>query len=129
MLKAALIIGLGGGLGAILRWFFGLFLNSFFPTIPPGTLVANLLAGYLIGLFLVIFMNNPTIAPEWKLFIITGFLGGLSTFSTFSAEVTTLLQQGRILWAGAAVSIHVVGSIAMTLLGMATVTLVKFLLK
>ncbi|MFD1260005.1 fluoride efflux transporter CrcB [Entomomonas asaccharolytica] len=129
MLKAALIIGLGGGLGAILRWVLGLLLNTLFPTIPPGTLVANLLAGYLIGLFLVIFMNNPNMAPEWKLFIITGFLGGLSTFSTFSAEVTTLLQQGRIFWAGAAVSVHVIGSITMTLLGMATVTFFKFLLK
>ncbi len=129
MLKAALIIGLGGGLGAILRWLLGLSLNSLFPVIPPGTLAANLIAGYLIGVFLVIFMNNPAIAPEWRLFIITGFLGGLSTFSTFSAEVTLLIQQGRLVMGGLAIATHVIGSIAMTLLGMASVTLIKLLLK
>lgn len=129
MLKAVLIIGLGGGLGAILRWLLGLSLNSLFPAIPPGTLAANLIAGYLIGIFLVIFMSNPAIAPEWKLFIITGFLGGLSTFSTFSAEVTLLIQQGRLVMGGLAIASHVIGSIAMTVLGMATVTFVKVLLK
>lgn len=129
MLKAVLIIGLGGGLGAILRWLLGLSLNSLFPAIPPGTLAANLIAGYLIGIFLVIFMSNPAIAPEWKLFIITGFLGGLSTFSTFSAEVTLLIQQGRLVMGGLAIASHVIGSIAMTVLGMTTVTFIKFLLK
>lgn len=129
MLKAVLIIGLGGGLGAILRWLLGLSLNSLFPAIPPGTLAANLIAGYLIGIFLVIFMSNPAIAPEWKLFIITGFLGGLSTFSTFSAEVTLLIQQGRLVMGGLAIASHVIGSIAMTVLGMASVSLVKLLVK
>jgi CrcB protein len=125
MFNSILAIGVGGALGALLRWAIGLWLNTLFPTIPPGTLLANLLGGYLIGLSLAIFANHPGLAPEWRLFVITGFLGGLTTFSTFSAEVTSLLQQGRLLWAGAAISVHVGGSLAMTLLGLATVTALK----
>lgn len=76
--------------------------------------------GYLIGLALAYFGQHAGLSPEWRLFIITGFLGGLTTFSTFSAEVTTLIQQERLLWAGVAVSVHVGGSLLMTLLGLAT---------
>lgn len=129
MLKAVCLIALGGGIGSILRWFFSLSFNQIFPTLPLGTLIANLLAGYLIGIFIVVFTNNPSLAPEWRLFIITGCLGGLSTFSTFSAEVATLLHQGRMLWGGVVIATHVVGSISMTLLGMATVAAISVLFK
>jgi fluoride exporter len=121
MLNSVLVISAGASAGAVLRWIFGVGLNSLFPTIPPGTLLSNLVGGYLVGVAVAVFAANGALAPEWRLFIITGFLGGLTTFSTFSAEVTTLLQQGRIAWAGAAIAAHVVGSIAMTLLGIATV--------
>ncbi|AGX88678.1 CrcB protein [Candidatus Symbiobacter mobilis CR] len=118
-------ISLGASMGAVIRWLLGTSLNAIFPTIPPGTLAANLIGGYLIGVALDIFANNPGIAPEWKLFVITGFLGGMTTFSTFSAEVTSLVQQGRIVWAMAGIGLHVVGSLAMTLLGLATMAFLK----
>ncbi len=120
MIQSVLAISVGASLGAVLRWLLGIALNAAFPLIPLGTLTANLVGGYLIGLALAVFAAQPTLSPELRLFIITGFLGGLTTFSTFSAEVTTLLQQGKILWAGAAISVHVVGSLLMTVLGLAT---------
>ncbi|KGO35258.1 MAG: fluoride efflux transporter CrcB [Desulfoprunum sp.] len=125
MLHPILAISIGASAGAVLRWLLGLTLNAVFPAIPLGTLAANLVGGYLIGLAMTVFANLPGLAPEWRLLIITGFLGGLTTFSTFSAEVTVLLQQGRYLWAGVAVSIHVAGSLLMTMLGIATVVLVQ----
>ena len=125
MLNSILAISLGASAGAILRWLLGRWLNALFPSIPPGTLAANLVGGYLIGVAVAFFAGQPGMAPEWRLMIITGFLGGLTTFSTFSAEVTTLLQQGRLLWAGTAIAVHVGGSLAMTLLGMATFTLLR----
>ncbi|MDP3282406.1 MAG: fluoride efflux transporter CrcB, partial [Nitrosomonas sp.] len=103
-------------------WLLGMSLNALFPAIPLGTLVANLIGGYLIGVALAIFANHPGFAPEWRLLVITGFLGGLTTFSTFSAEVTVLIQEGRILWATGAISAHVIGSLVMTMLGLATVS-------
>jgi CrcB protein len=118
-------ICVGASAGAVLRWALALALNATFPLLPLGTLVANLGGGYLIGVALAVFGAHPGWAPEWRLLVITGFLGGLTTFSTFSAEVTTLLQQGRLLWAGWAISAHVVGSLAMTLLGLATVAWFK----
>lgn len=125
MLNSILAISLGASVGAITRWLLGTSLNAVFPTIPPGTLAANLVGGYLIGVALAVFANNPGIAPEWRLLVITGFLGGMTTFSTFSAEVTTLIQQGRLVWATTAIGVHVVGSLVMTLLGLATVTFLK----
>jgi len=127
MLNSIFVIGLGAALGAVSRWWLGSTLNALFPTIPPGTLAANLIGGYLIGLLLALFASLPQLSPEWRLFAITGFLGGLTTFSTFSAEVTSLLQQGRLSWAGAAILLHVVGSISMTLLGFATINAIKSL--
>lgn len=84
-----------------------------------------LLGSYLIGIAIVVLANNPTIAPEWRLFVITGFLGGLTTFSTFSAEVMNLLQHGRVALAFGAIGIHLIGSLLMTLLGMLTVSFFK----
>lgn len=97
--KPILAIALGAGLGGVLRWGLGLKLNSLFPTVPLGTLSANLVAGYIVGFAVACFAQLPGVAPEWRLFIITGLCGGLSTFSTFSAEVVTLLQGGRLAWA------------------------------
>lgn len=120
MYYTILAIFSGAGFGALLRWFLGTKLNSLYPSIPLGTLSANLIGGYLIGLSVAFFASNTAIAPEWRLFIITGFLGGLTTFSTFSAEIVTLLQEGRISTGLVAILLHVMGSIVMTLLGIAT---------
>jgi CrcB protein len=120
MLGAALSIGLGAALGALMRWCLGLWLNDVFPAVPPGTLAANLIGGYLIGVAMALFAHQVTLPPEWRLFAVTGFLGGLTTFSTFSAEVVSLLQQGRWLWALGAIGIHVIGSLLMTLAGIAS---------
>jgi CrcB protein len=122
MFQSIAAIGIGAALGALLRWLFGTQLNNIFPLIPLGTLIANLVGGYLIGVALVFFGTHPALTPEWRLFVITGFLGGLTTFSTFSAEVVTLLQEGRLSWAIGAVALHVLGSLLMTLLGMISVT-------
>jgi CrcB protein len=122
MWKSIVAICLGASLGALLRWWLGTRLNSYFPAIPPGTLAANLIGGYIIGLGIAFFAAFPALAPEWRLLIITGFCGGLTTFSTFSAEVVTLLQEGRGLSACGAIAAHLVGSLAMTLAGMGTVT-------
>jgi len=120
MWRPILAISLGSALGALLRWLLGLQFNSLFPTVPPGTLAANLIGGYIIGVAVAYFASAPGIAPEWRLFIITGFCGGLTTFSTFSAEVVTLLQQGSLAPAAAAIALHVSGSLAMTVAGMAS---------
>ncbi len=121
MFQSIVAVSVGASFGALLRWFFGIQLNSLFPAIPPGTLAANLIGGYLIGVAVAFFGNHPALPPEWRLFVITGFLGGLTTFSTFSAEVVSLLQQGRFAWAMGSIALHVVGSLLMTLLGIATV--------
>ena len=125
MWHSIMAISAGAALGALLRWQLGNSLNQLFPTIPPGTLTANVVGGYLIGVAVAFFAQHPAVAPEWRLLIITGFLGGLTTFSTFSAEVVTLLQQGRIAWACGAIAVHVSGSLAMTLLGIATFNWVR----
>lgn len=121
MWKSIFAIALGSALGALLRWQLGLKLNALFPTVPPGTLAANLIGGYVIGLGLAFFSALPGLAPEWRLLVITGFCGGLTTFSTFSAEIATLLQQGRLSWALGSVMAHVVGSVLMTFAGITTV--------
>lgn len=125
MIYTILAIFSGAGFGALLRWFLGTKLNTLYPTIPLGTLSANLLGGYLIGLAIAFFASNTAISPEWRLFIITGFLGGLTTFSTFSAEIVTLIQEGRLSMSIVAVLLHVMGSIVMTLLGIASYTLLQ----
>jgi CrcB protein len=121
MLKSVVAISLGASLGALLRWGFGTRLNDLFPAIPPGTLAANLVGAYVVGLAIAFFATYSALSPEWRLFLITGFCGGLTTFSTFSAELVALLQQGRLGWAAAAVAAHLVGSVLMTVAGIATV--------
>jgi CrcB protein len=116
-LYAFIAIGLGAAIGAWLRWGLGLWLNPALPELPLGTLAANLVGGYLIGLAVAFFMQHPGIAPEWRLFIITGFLGGLTTFSTFSAETVTLLMRGQYTWGAAIIAAHLGGSLVMTVLG------------
>ncbi len=125
MINAILAISIGSALGALLRWQLGLKLNEFFPTMPPGTLVANIVGGYIIGMAVAFFANTNEITPEWRLFIITGFCGGLTTFSTFSAEVVTLLQAGRIGWAATTILAHVSTSIIATIAGLLTWQLVQ----
>ena len=125
MLHAVIAISLGAALGALLRWALGVGLNHAFPALPLGTLVANLVGGYCIGLAMAVFAQMQDVPPEWRLFVITGFLGGLTTFSTFSAEVVTALNQGRLGWAAATVATHVIGSLGLTLLGLATPTLFR----
>lgn len=125
MWKSIVAIAVGSALGALLRWQLGDKLNSVFPTLPPGTLAANLIGAYVVGLCLAFFATCPALSPEWRLLLITGFCGGLTTFSTFSAEVTVLLQQGRISWALGAIAAHVAGSVAMTFAGIGTIVLLK----
>ena len=125
MLNSIVAISVGAALGAVLRWVLGTRLNPILPGMPLGTLAANLVGGYLVGIAVAVFATNTTLAPEWKLFIVTGFLGGLTTFSTFSAEVVSLIHEGRLAWAFGTISAHVAGSLLMTLLGIATVSLLR----
>lgn len=120
-LKSIIAIFIGAGSGALLRWWLGLPLNSYFPSVPPGTLAANLSGGYIIGVAVALFASFSAFAPEWRLFVITGFCGGLTTFSTFSSEIVTLLQQGRSLGACGAATLHLTGSVLMTFAGIGTV--------
>ena len=114
-------VGVGAAAGAWLRWGLGTLLNPVFPTVPLGTLAANLLGGYLMGMAMGFLAHMETLAPELRLLVTTGFLGGLTTFSTFSAETTTLITRQQYGWALAAVGLHVAGSLAMTLLGIVSI--------
>lgn len=114
-------IGIGGALGCWIRWALGLALNPLFPTLPLGTLAANLVGGLLMGCVMGTFDHFQTLSPALRLFVFTGFLGGLTTFSTFSAESATLLLRQQYLWFGGHVAAHLAGSLAMTVLGIALV--------
>jgi CrcB protein len=120
-----LAIALGAALGANLRWVLALMLNSLLPALPLGTLAANWLGAWLIGIAMALFTTLPELSALWRLFVITGFLGALTTFSTFSAEVFNDLQAGRFYWGFAAIVAHVAGSLVMTGLGMATFALLR----
>jgi len=113
-------IAAGASLGAWLRWGLSHWLNPKLADFPLGTLSANLVGGYLVGIAVAFFSTNSMIAPEWRLFAITGFLGGLTTFSTFSAEVVLLLQEDRWPMAFALALVHLIGSLSLTALGFAT---------
>ena len=121
-----LAVGGGAAAGAWLRWWLGIVLNPVFPTLPLGTLAANLVGGYLMGIALAVLSHFEALPPEARLLITTGFLGGLTTFSTFSAEATTLLGRQQFGWTAALVGAHVVGSIVMTFAGVASM---RFILR
>lgn len=110
-------VAAGAMLGALLRWWLGLRLNAWFPTLPLGTLAANLIGGYVIGVAIGALAGNVGFPPQARLFLMTGFCGGLTTFSTFSAETFTLLARGQLGWGLAEIAIHVCGSLAATALG------------
>jgi CrcB protein len=112
-----LAVGGGAAIGAWLRWGLGVILNPVFPTLPLGTLSANLLGGLLMGLAMEVITRHAVLGPELRLLVTTGFLGGLTTFSTFSAEIVTLLLRKEYGWGTIAIASHVVGSLAMTILG------------
>ncbi len=120
LIYSFLAIGIGAACGAWLRWGLGLWLNPASTGIPLGTLTANMVGGYLIGIAVAFFMQHPGLTPEWRLFIITGFLGGLTTFSTFSIETVTLWMRGEYAWGSAIIASHLGGSLLMTLLGIQT---------
>jgi CrcB protein len=122
-LIAVISVGLGAACGAWLRWGLGLWLNPLFPSIPPGTLAANLSGGYLMGLAIAAFSHWSGLSPELRLGFTTGFLGGLTTFSTFSGEVTSLFLRGQVVMALGEIGIHVSGSLLMTYLGIKTLRL------
>jgi CrcB protein len=117
VLTALVSVAIGASLGAWLRWGFGLFLNPLFPTLPLGTLVANLVGGLLMGIFMALTKDRAFFPEALKLAIATGFLGGLTTFSTFSAETVTLLLNGQFFWTSAIIVAHVVGSLLLTSIG------------
>ena len=123
MLMQTVAVGVGAALGALLRWRLGLLYNPVFPPIPLGTLAANLIGGFLAGLCLEYFSRNAAVPPELRLAATTGFLGGLTTFSAFSAETAALLLRRDFLWSTVIVGVHLIGSLALTLLGVLCVRL------
>lgn len=119
LIYALLATGCGAFVGACLRYLFGIWFNPIFPTVPLGTLAANLLGGLLMGLILGAFAQFQSFSPEMRVFVTTGFLGGLTTFSTFSGEAITLLLRQQYGWTFAIVVLHVIGTLALTLAGFA----------
>ncbi|MFS8975437.1 fluoride efflux transporter CrcB [Cupriavidus necator] len=113
-------VGVGAAVGAWLRWGFSVLWNAINPAMPYGTLAANLLGGYLIGLAVGFFDTHAALPPEWRLLAITGFLGGLTTFSTFSSEVVANLIAGDYGWAAMHLLLHLGGSLLLTAFGLWT---------
>ena len=114
MMQLLLAVFIGGGTGSVARWLLSLRFNPMHHAIPLGTLTANLVGAFIIGAGLAWFNRLPQIDPVWKLLITTGFCGGLTTFSTFSAEVVFLLQEGKLSWALLNVAVNLLGSFTMT---------------
>jgi len=120
MLGGVIAVGVGAAFGAWMRWGLSAWLNPRVPHFPLGTLASNLIGGYLVGFAVAYFSARHDLAPELRLFAITGFLGGLTTFSTFSSEVTDLLLRGEYLTAGSLALVHLTGSIMLTVAGIAS---------
>ena len=120
-ITAIFAVGTGAAFGALLRWWLSNLFNHVFPTLPLGTLAANMLGGFLMGCALGAFAHYQALPAEARLFIATGFLGGLTTFSTFSAEATTLLLRQQYMWFAAHVAVHLVGSLTMTIAGLSLI--------
>ncbi|WP_313701091.1 fluoride efflux transporter CrcB [Pantoea sp.] len=123
MFKPLLAVMIGGSAGCVLRWLFSMRFNALFPNLPPGTLLVNLIGGLVIGGAMAWSVRHPDVDPIWKLLIVTGLCGGLTTFSSFTAELMGLLQTGKYLWAMASALVHVIGSLLMAFAGFALVTL------
>ncbi|MES1956306.1 fluoride efflux transporter CrcB [Salinisphaera hydrothermalis] len=128
IIYSILAIALGAAIGANIRWLLGITLNAYLPDLPPGTLAANLLGAFLIGLAISVFTAMPELSSFWRLFVVTGFLGALTTFSTFSGEVFAELQAGRFIWGFIGIAVHVVGSLCMVGLGMGSFVLLRQML-
>ncbi len=112
-----LAVGSGAAIGAWLRWGLSVALNPLFPTLPLGTLSANLIGGLLMGFAMELMTRHAVLPPEMRLLVTTGFLGGLTTFSTFSAEIVTQLMHKEYLWGAITIAAHVLGSLALTIAG------------
>jgi CrcB protein len=125
MWLSILAIFFGAGLGALLRAGFNVLTIGLASIIPMGTLLSNMVGGYLVGLAVAFFGNNPQLSPEWRLLVVTGFLGGLTTFSSFSAEVVGFIQRGEFTWALGTAMLHLVGSLILTFLGILTYQALK----
>ena len=125
MWPSILAIFCGAGLGALLRAGFNLATVGVASMLPLGTFISNMVGGYLIGIAVAFFGNNSNLSPEWKLFVITGFLGGLTTFSSFSAEVVGFMQRGEVTWALGTALLHLLGSLCLTFLGILTYQALK----
>jgi CrcB protein len=125
MIYSVIAISIGASLGAVSRWLLSIGLNAMWVTMPLGTLLANLVGGYLIGLATSFFEAQGHLPPELKLLVITGFLGGLTTFSTFSSEVVLVMQSGDYLKAFLTIAFHLIGSLALTMLGIASYSWLK----
>jgi CrcB protein len=124
-LQSLLAIATGASCGAWLRWWLGLRLNALHPALPMGTLAANLIGGYIIGVAAGAVAGNLGLSPQLRLFLMTGFCGGLTTFSTFSIETVTLFTRGQLAWGVGEIAIHIGGSLAATTLGLYSVRLLK----
>jgi len=120
---AVLAICIGACIGALARWQLSIWLNTQEAFLPWGTLAANLIGGYLVGCCVAFFQTQPDLDPAWRLLLVTGFLGALTTFSSFSAEVVAMLSEGRMGLAMATAGLHLIGSLLMTLAGLKTVAL------
>jgi CrcB protein len=120
MWPSILAIFCGAGLGAILRSGFNVLTVGIASTLPLGTFTSNMVGGYFVGIAVAFFGSNPNLSPEWRLFVITGFLGGLTTFSSFSVEVVAFIERGEFAWALGTALLHVLGSLALTFLGIWT---------
>ncbi len=125
MWKSVIVISLGASLGALLRWQLGIKLNHLFPALPLGTLSANLLGAYIIGFAIAYFSQANQLSPEVRLLIVTGFCGGLTTFSSFSAELFIQLQNSQVLWAFRTMLVHVMGSLLLTYAGFLSYSLTR----